>query len=55
MSNVHSVGQGSHDEPGLQVAVTEVRAPEVGVSTWLCPQAVVRGDIEEGERWDGLS
>ena len=55
MSNVLSAGQTIHDEPELPVIAGEIRVPEVETSAWLCPQAVVRGDIEEGERWDGLS
>jgi hypothetical protein len=55
MSDVYSVGQMIHEGKVLPVTATEVRVPEVGASAWVCPQTVVRGDIEEGECWDGLS
>jgi hypothetical protein len=55
MSNVRSVGQAIHEEPSLLRLDTEVRVPEVGTSVWRCPQTIVRGDLEEAERWDGLS
>jgi hypothetical protein len=55
MGNTCSVGQAIHEEPALLGAEVNVRVPEVARPVWVCPQAVVRGDIEEAERWDGLS
>ena len=55
MTNVLCVGQALHEEPALPRLDIEVRVPEVGMFVWRCPQTAVLGDIEEGERWDGLS
>lgn len=55
MNNVHSAGQVIHREPGSAQLESEGHVPEVGASVWRYPQTVVVGDIEESERWDGLS
>ncbi len=55
MGNTRSVGQAIHEEAALLGAEVNVCVPEVARPVWVCPQVVVRGDVEEAERWDGLS
>ncbi len=55
MANGHAVGEAIRDDKGLQVTGAEVSVPEVGAFVWRRPQGVACGDVDEGERWDGLS
>jgi hypothetical protein len=54
MANVHSAGQTIHEESRQPAVVVEVGAVEAPAGVRRI-QGAVSVDVDDGDRWDGLS